>query len=249
MKALILGAGYGIRLYPLTKNTPKPLLTIAGKPVIEWTLQKVEKIKEISEILIVTNQKFYQAFQRWEENYKTTKKIKIINDETTSPDDRLGAVQDIQFAIKNVNIDEDLLVIAGDNLFDMPFAEIITKYKKIKQPIIVLKNLKKIPMSLLTQYGIATLNEENLVVDFEEKPPAPKTSLAGLCFYIFPKNMLKYISIYLQKGFNPDAPGYYIQWLHKQLKLYGIVIKGEWFDIGDIESYNQAEAYYKKYKN
>jgi glucose-1-phosphate thymidylyltransferase len=248
MKALILGAGYGVRLYPLTKNTPKPLLVIAGKPVIEWSLQKIEKIKEVSEIFIVTNQKFYESFKRWKEGYKTKKQIKIVNDKSISPDDRLGAVKDIQFVIENNDINDDLLIIAGDNLFDTPFSEIINKYKKINEPVIVLKNLKRIPTFLLAQYGIATLDEKNLITDFEEKPPDPKTSLVGLCFYIFPKNKIRYIKTYLEKGYNSDAPGYYIQWLHKQLNLYGIVVKGEWFDIGDIESYNKAEEYYKREK-
>lgn len=243
MKGLILGAGYGVRLYPLTKNLPKPLLSIAGKPVIEWTLEKLSFIKELKEIYIVVNQHFYTSYIRWLTDYKSAQKIKIINDGSTSPDDRLGAIRDIQFVIEQEKIKDDLLIIAGDNLFDISLTALINFYKK-HGAVIALKNLKGLKQKILSQYGIATLDKTMRVIDFEEKPPVFKGTLAGLCLYIFPEKEKGLIKQYLNSGFNPDAPGYYIQWCYKRIKLYGHVIKGEWFDIGDIESYNKAQDYY-----
>lgn len=245
MKALILGAGYGVRLYPLTKNTPKPLLNIAGKLVVEWTLDLLEPIREIDEIVIVVNQRFYENYQRWlpEMQKRLDKKITIINDGTTSNENKLGAVGDIQFAIDRVRIKDDLLIIAGDNLFGADIKDII-KYHKKHGPAIVLKNMKDVDRKLISQYSVVTLNKDNQVIDFEEKPPDPKSTLIAVCLYVFPARDLGLIREYLDSGLNPDAPGYYIQWLHKKQGVFGYVMKGHWFDIGDIDSYNEANNYY-----
>jgi len=243
MDALILGAGYGVRLYPLTKNTPKPLLPVAGKPVIEWTLLRLNKIKELDRIFIVVNTRFYDNYVRWLADYKTTSRIVLVNDGTTSPDDRLGAVRDIQFVIDKEKIKNDLLIIAGDNLFDFSLTSFVSFYKKYGSAI-ALKNLKGFDQNLVSQYGIATLDKTKRIVDFEEKPPVPKSTLAAVCLYIFPWSELNLVKEYLDSGFNPDAPGYYIQWLYKKTKLFGCEMKGKWFDIGDIDSYNKANEYY-----
>jgi glucose-1-phosphate thymidylyltransferase len=243
MKGLILGAGYGVRLYPLTKNIPKPLLAIAGKPVIEWTLEKLKAIKELDEIFIVVNQHYYATYIRWLADYKFPKKISLINDGSSSPDDRLGAVRDIQFVIEKAKIHDDLLIIAGDNLFDISLTAFVSFYKECGASI-ALKDLSHLSQEIISQYGIVTLDKANKVIDFEEKPPMPKSTLAALCLYLFSKDEIKLIKKYLDSGFNPDAPGYYIQWCYKKLDLYGFVMKGEWFDIGDIDSYNKAQDFY-----
>ncbi|MBI4834595.1 MAG: nucleotidyltransferase family protein [Planctomycetes bacterium] len=245
MKALILGAGYGVRLYPLTQNMPKPLLAIAGKPVINWTIERLNKIKEIKELFIVVNQRFYPNYERWVKEFKGPKKITVVNDGTTSPDDRLGAIKDIRFVIEQEKINDDLLIVAGDNLFDFALKPLVDFYKK-KGPCIALINLKKLDEKLLSQYGIATLNKAKQIVEFEEKPPVPKSTLAAVCLYIFSRDRLGLINDYLDCCYNPDAPGYYIQWLYKQTALFGCEMKGKWFDIGDIDSYNKANEYFAK---
>lgn len=255
MKALILGAGYGVRLYPLTKNNPKPLLPIAGRPVIEWGLDHILRIKEIDEIYIVVNHSFYESYQRWLANYQTSgylakakKKITLCDDETTSNDNRLGAIGDIQLVINQQRIKDDLLIMAGDNLFEFSLDEFIRFYKN-HGAVIALKNMIGLDKSLISQYSVVTLDEaKQVVINFEEKPPLPQSSLIAICLYLFSSKEIGLIKEYLTQGLNPDAPGYYIQWLYKKSPLYGCELKGGWFDIGDIDSYKKANDYYLKYR-
>lgn len=248
MKALILGAGYGVRLYPLTKNQPKPLIHVGGRPVIEWSLEQILSLRSVDEVIIVVNNRFYENYERWHYEYTLTRagqknRIRLCNDGTNSADDRLGAIGDIQFAIDKFSIRDDLLVVAGDNLFQFSLADFVRFSKKYGASI-VLKNMKEIDKELISQYSVVTLNGDNRITDFEEKPPSPKSSLIAICLYLFPQNDLGLIKKYLVSGFNPDAPGYYIQWLYKQISVYGYTLKGSWFDIGDIDSYNVANDYY-----
>ncbi|MEK7449034.1 MAG: nucleotidyltransferase family protein [Planctomycetota bacterium] len=252
MKALILGAGYGVRLYPLTKNTPKPLLQIGHKPVIEWTLSQIMALKEMKEVFIVVNQRFYEHYQRWLDNYQSVSadssgrpfpKITLCNDQTLTNEDRLGAIGDIALAIQRFEIKDDLLVVAGDNLFEFNLSALVKTFKA-KGTTIALKNMKDIDKRLISQYSVVTLDKENRLIDFEEKPPVPKSTLVAICLYIFGASTLGLINEYLRSGFNPDAPGYYIQWLYKKINVYGCAMKGPWFDIGDIDSYNKANDYY-----
>jgi glucose-1-phosphate thymidylyltransferase len=254
MKALILGAGYGVRLYPLTKDTPKPLLDVAGKPVIEWTLELLLSRKEIDRVFIVTNHRFYAKFQGWLKERmassaglfrKYGRKIVIYDDRTLSIDDRLGAIGDIDFAIKKGRIDDDLLIVAGDNLFGVDFSD-FRAFARKRGSCIALKDFKGRNKKLVSQYGVVTLDKDKRIIDFEEKPARPQTTLAATCLYIFARADLKLVKTYLKKGFNPDAPGYYLQWLYKTKNIYGYVMKGPWFDIGDIDSYGRACEYYAR---
>ncbi len=253
MKALILGAGYGMRLYPLTANTPKPLLAIADKPVIEWTLDLLLPRKEIDKIFIVSNHLFYTNYEKWlaekmEQRaglFRTYgKKIVLCDDMSQNTNDKLGAIGDIRFVIKKASIKDDLLIVAGDNLFEINFTDFIKRFKK-QGTTIALKDFKGSSRGLVSQYGVVTLDAEKKIIDFEEKPAQPQSALVALCLYIFAKGDLNLIDKYLNKGFNPDAPGYYLQWLYKQKEIYGYTLKGKWFDIGDIDSYGKASDYYR----
>lgn len=254
MKALILGAGYGIRLYPLTKNTPKPLLDVGGKPVIEWTLDLLLPKKEIDNVYIISNLRFFDHYKKWLEEKmaqgnplfrKWGKKIIIYNDNSTSTDDKLGAIGDIQFVIKKAGIKDDLLIVAGDNIFELDPADFI-KYFRKNGTTIGLKDLKGTDRCILNQYGLVTLDKDNKVIDFEEKSPSSISTLVSMCLYIFSKEDIKLIDNYLKNGFNPDAPGFYMQWLYKKKDVYGYMLKGNWFDIGDIDSLEKASDYFSR---
>ena len=243
MKALILGAGYGVRLYPLTKNIPKALLPMGGIPIIERILKKVLPLKGLDKIYIVTNQRFYRNYEHWLSTYPARKKITLCDDGTTSNDDRLGAIGDIQFILEKYNIKDNLLIIAGDNLFDFNLSDFVRFFTKYGSTV-ALKNMQGRDKKLISQYSIVTLDKDKRIIDFEEKPPEPQGALIAICLYLFTIKELGMIKQYLRMGCNPDAPGYYIQWLYKKSPLYGCILKGKWFDIGDIDSYNQANNYY-----
>ncbi len=237
MKALILAAGYGTRLYPLTRDKPKPLLPVGDRPMIEHILEKIEKIEEIDKIYVVTNEKFAGHFHHWKDTYPGRREIKIINDATTSDDNKRGAIGDMQLVIERERVDDDLLVIAGDNLFEFSLRDFATFFRE-KGASIAVHNLPD--LEAVKRYSIVKLGEDRRIINFEEKPPQPATTLVAICLYLFPKDQLNLISEYLEEGNNPDAPGFYIAWLHRREPVYGFVFKGKWFDIGDLRCYEEA---------
>ena len=243
MDAIILAAGYAMRLYPLTENTPKPLLNVAGKPIIEHIIRKLEEIESINKIYIVTNDKFHQHFRKWLNNFESGKAIEVINDGTKSNEDRLGAFGDVYFVISSKNIDNDLIVVAGDNLFELSLREVANFFRKRKSNVIVLHDVKD--FELAKHYGIVETSND-IIVHFEEKPMSPKSTLASTGIYIFPKKTMELIKKYIAQGNNPDKTGSFIEWLHKRDKVHTYITDKKWYDIGTIEQLEKANRHYKK---
>ena len=243
MEAIILAAGYATRLHPLTEDIPKPLLNVAGKPIIEHIIKKLEAIKEIDKIYIVTNDKFERHFKNWLGNFDAQKPIEIINDKTKSNEDRLGAIGDIHHIINQKKLDNDIIVVAGDNLFELSLSEVSSFFKKRKSNVIVLHDVKD--LELAKHYGIVEV-KNSVVVNFEEKPLAPKSTLASTGIYMFPKKTLSLIKKYIAQGNNPDKTGNFIEWLHKREKVYSYTTDKKWYDIGNMEQLEKANKYYKE---
>ena len=242
MKALLLAAGYATRLYPLTLNKPKPLLPVAGRPVIEFILDIIEPLKEVDEVFIVTNQKFSKNFEEWNAGFSSSKKIVIVDDGTTTDKNRLGATGDIEFVIRERNLRDDLLVLAGDNIFRTDLSGFI-KFSISKRPSVSIGLYDVKDMELARKYGIVSLDSDKRIIEFKEKPKEPASTLAAKCLYFFSKEKLGILREYLDThtGTNKDAPGYFLEWLSKKEPIFGYVFKDEkWFDIGDRESYEEA---------
>jgi glucose-1-phosphate thymidylyltransferase len=241
MKALLLGAGYATRLYPLTKDRPKPLLPVAGVPILQRICEQLFKVKSLDKIMLVTNHRFVSHYYNWLRDYQTQRAlpvpIEIFDDLTTSPDDRLGAVGDINFVIQNAKLDDDLMVIAGDNLILFPLQDFATAGQE-KGAAACLKDLKD--KKLVSLYGAVEVDKAGKIVDFEEKPPRPRTTLISIGLYYWGKAHLGLFKQYLEEGNKKDQPGYFLQWAHRRIPVHGHVIDGEWYDIGDIDSYNTA---------
>ena len=241
MKCLLLGAGYATRLYPLTKDRPKPLLPVAGVPILQRICEQAFKVKGLDTIYVVTNHRFVGHYYSWLREYRTQRTfpaaVEIYDDLTHSPDDRLGAIGDIQFVIQNANVDDDLMIIAGDNLIQFPLQEFVT-FARSKGSAVCLKDLKS--RKRVSLYGCLEVDTSGKVVDFEEKPPKPRSTLISVGVYYFGRKHVPLFKQYLEEGRSKDQPGYFIQWVHKKIDLFGYVIEGEWFDIGDIDSYNTA---------
>ncbi|MBN2097625.1 MAG: nucleotidyltransferase family protein [Candidatus Omnitrophica bacterium] len=239
MLALILAAGYATRMYPLTLNKPKPLLSIAGKPAIEHIIERIRAIKEVARILVITNAKFFQHFQDWKKTFSEELPIKILNDQSLSEQDRLGAVGDIDFVLKQEKVSQDLLVIAGDNLFQGGLREFID-FARNKAPassigLHKLNNLKQVK-----KYSQVRLDAEQRIIEFEEKPQRPSSTLVAKCIYFFPAEKLHLIAEYIKTGGSTDQPGHYISWLYRQDKVFGFIFSGRWYDIGDAQTYQKA---------
>lgn len=241
MKALILAAGYATRLYPLTKDFPKSLLDVGKSPIINHIIKKLEKIEEVDEIIVVTNSRFIAHFVDWRAKLAYTKTISLVDDLTSDNETRRGAVGDMDFVIKEKNIQDDFLVVGGDNLFDGSIGDFLAFAKTKKgSPVIGVYDLKDIASA--TKYGVIELDNEKQVIDFEEKPRHPKSTLVGMCLYYFPKEKLGLIKEYLSgKDRTNDATGSYIDWLRKKVAVFGFIFSGRWFDIGDHKYYNEAK--------
>ena len=242
MKAIVLAAGYGTRLYPLTKNKPKMLLPIAERPMIDYTIEKLNAVEEIEEYFVVTNHRFADQISKWAASAPTTKPVKVIDDGTMDNDDRLGAIDDIRYVLGKADIMEEHLVVASDNLFEFDVNAFVSVCKDKGAAVVALKDMAGSKM--ISEYSVVELDKDQKVVRFEEKPANPKTSLVSICCYIFPADNRSLIDKYLLEGNNPDAPGYYIQWLYSKRDVYGFVFTESWFDIGDIDSYDEANALY-----
>ena len=241
MRCLLLGAGYATRLYPLTKDRPKPLLPVAGVPILQRICEQVLKVKGLEQIYVVTNHRFAPHYYNWVRDYQSQRAlpvpIEIYDDLTQTPEDRLGAIGDIQFVIQNAKIDDDLMVIAGDNLIQFSLQDFVAAAQP-RGSAVCLKDLKS--KQLVSLYGAVEVNKQGKIVDFEEKPPKPRTTLISIGVYYFSKAHLPFFRQYLEGGMKKDAPGFYLQWFHKQVDVYGHVVEGDWYDIGDIDSYNTA---------
>jgi len=244
MKCIILAAGYATRLYPLTENIPKPLLEVAGVSILERIVEKIEKVQEIDEIIVVSNHKFYRHFQEWSNHYDGNKLISIIDDGTTDNDNRLGAIMDITYAIEEKEIDEDLMVLAGDNLFDFELTDFVQFFKTKESDCITTHIIED--MERIKRTGVAELDHEYKLISFVEKPDQPKSTYAVPPFYIYKKETLSLIKEFIERGNNGDAPGMFLSWLLERQPIYAFFFDGMRYDIGTLESYKKVNIYFNR---
>lgn len=244
MKALILAGGYGTRLASVAKNTPKPLLTISGKALIDFAVEKLKPVAGLSEIVVVTNNKFYENFLQWAKTH-TGVKIRVINDGTNTNEERLGSVGDINYVWDKEIAADDWLVIGGDNLFDQAL-EGFMSFARSKTPAMTIGLYDIGDIKSAVKFGVCALDQKGKVISFQEKPLHPASSWIAMCLYYFPKETLVYIEEY-HKGSNAlDAAGSYIKWLSEKKNVYGFQFSGKWYDIGSIESLEEARAHFLK---
>ncbi|MBS3139751.1 nucleotidyltransferase family protein [Candidatus Woesearchaeota archaeon] len=240
MKAIILAAGYATRLYPLTKDKAKPLLEVGGKKIIDHILDKIYQIKEAAEIYVVTNDKFYLDFLNWSRDKKDSNLL-VLNDGTKANEDRLGAIGDIYRVIKERKIDDHLLVIAGDNLFEFSIRNFVDFFKQKKSSIVALRGLKD-KNKVKGKFGVALLKNDR-IIDFQEKPEEPKSSLASTACYLFHKEDLGFIKELAESG--SDLSGLILKKLVEESELNGFVFTEAWFDIGSFENLEEAKLFYE----
>ena len=239
MQCVLLAAGYATRLRPLTDNMPKALLRLGDKTILEMVTDKIDEVPEVENIYIVTNEKFHTQFEEWANTeYKGAKKVKVLNDHTTSNENRLGAIGDLKYVIDNEKIDDEILVMASDNIFDFPLTDFTAKYRETNCDMICAHTIEN--KEELHSMGVVELGENDKVVGFEEKPAHPKSDLGVPPFYLYKQDTLPLVDKYLDEGNNPDAPGHFIPWLIGQKDVYAYVFDAVRIDIGTPESYYDA---------
>jgi glucose-1-phosphate thymidylyltransferase len=241
MKVVILAGGYATRLHPITIDKPKPLLKVANKPIVEHITDKLQSLEVVDEIFVVTNQKFYMHFLEWNNSYKSSKHIKIINDLTTSNEDRLGSIGDINFAIQKENLNDHLLIIGGDNLFDDSLTDFIQHLQE-KGSAILVNDVCSLERAKL--FGVVETDDNNKITQFLEKPISPPSTLAATCIYAIRKEHIHYIQKTIANGLS-DRSGDFIKFLSGKECVSAINVKGRWFDIGTLELLNEANEVYR----
>jgi len=248
MNALILAAGYATRLYPLTQTKAKPLLDVAGKPMIDWVLDNLAPVSDLERVYVVTNHKFVKDFQNWGEEYRKKAPkfaIEIIDDGSTDDSDKLGAIGDITLVVtRNDLAKDDLIVVAGDNLFSEPLADFARAAKNSEA---MLATYDVSDLEAMKKYASITTDGDGVITDFEEKPPTPKNTMAGIALYYFSLAVVPLFTTYIAAGNNPDQPGRFIQWLYQRKPVKTFQIKGTWFDIGSKETLEEANQIFAQF--
>jgi glucose-1-phosphate thymidylyltransferase len=245
MEALILAGGYAKRLWPVTKNMPKQLLPVAGKPIMEYPIENIELTKGIKETVISVNAYFESNFREWFTKYQFRKKTKLVIEKTYSEKEKLGSVGALNYLINKLNIRANILIIGGDNLFEFSLRKFINYYREKKTSVVALYNIKN-KSKVKGRYGIAEVDKNNKIIGFEEKPKRPKTSLVNTACCILSRKDIKLIPHYIKEGHNKDAFGYLLQWLIKKRPVHGFTFDSQWFDIGSFEAYDKANLYYRE---
>jgi len=240
MKAIVLAGGYARRLAPITDFIAKPLLPMGEKLVIDWVVDKIEDAG-IRDILISTNSYYEPQFAYWKKC--RGENIKLVIEPTTSEEEKFGAIRGLEY-VMDMEGDDEYLVVAGDNLFDFSIADFIDFYRDRRAPVIAVYDVEDIEKA--KRYGVVSIDERNRVVEMEEKPEKPKSTLVSTACYIFPQGTKKLIEDYLSGENNPDSPGYFISWLSEKYGVYAYPFRGIWKDIGNLDEYRNAFKLYGK---
>jgi len=241
MKLIILAAGYATRLYPLTLNQPKPLLPVAGKPMMEHVVDNIGTIRAIDQAFIVTNAKFATHFENWARTYTRPNhqfSFTIVNDGSTDDSNKLGAIGDLNLVLTKFEIDDDIIVIGGDNLFSNDLAAFGDYCQQKNAPVTGVYDVGDLEQ--IKKYNAIEIDETDRIVFFEEKPKFPRSTLTGIALYYYPQSALPLIRQYIGEGNNPDQPGRLVQWMYPRVPFYAWKVPGLWYDVGSIETLEEA---------
>ena len=244
MIALVLAAGYGTRMYPLTEQTPKTLLPVGSGSILGLLLQKLAPSGVgVTRIVLVSNHRFAEPFQRWFSNTRTPAPWVVLDDGSTSDADRLGSVGDLAFAVRQEKIDDDLLVLGSDNLFEAKLTDFM-EFAREKGDITL--GAYELPdLALASRYGVLSVDSSGRITAFTEKPVRPASRLISTAVYFFPRRTLPRVLEYVSSSQSADTLGPFISWLIAREPVHAYRLPGRWFDIGDIASYKHAQETFR----
>lgn len=242
MKGIILAGGYGTRLHPLTKDTAKPLVNVHDTPIITRILDSMEELP-ISDIYVVTNDKFAEQLQDWADTVTTKHDITVVNDGTTENGERLGTLGDIKYVVSEEDVDDDLFVIGGDNLFEFDLQDFVNAYQDRDGSLVAVKDLHD-EEKVAGSFGVVETDDDNVITGFQEKPENPNSTLASTLLYALTERHLSLLDVYLARGYPTDDAGNFIDYLSEQSRVSAYDFDEPWFDIGTKERLRSAEDYY-----
>ena len=247
MKCVLLAAGYATRLYPLTTNYPKPLLKVGDKTILDWLIDDIHSSGQVDEYAVVTNHRFAPIFSKWKEERmnddRTGQNLIIVDDGTDTNENRLGAVRDIEYALEEAGFQEDVLVVAGDNVLDFSLCSFIDYAKKKKTSCLM--RYYEPDENRLKKCGVAEVDENDCIISMVEKPSRPKSNWCTPPFYYLTAEDAHRISEAIRDGCGVDAPGSFISWLCNMSPVHAMEMSGNRYDIGTVESYENVKRTYK----
>lgn len=241
MKVIVLAAGYATRLYPLTLDRPKALLDVGGKPMLDRVLARMDALDGVDGTIVVTNEKFAPQFEAWA---AAKDDVTVVNDGTTSEEDRLGAIGDLGFVLDRLSIDEDIVVVAGDNLFGSGISGFVEFGRKVDAPVLAVRDVGD--LTQMSKYNQVETDADGRISHFEEKPAAATGTRMGVALYYYPRSVLPLVRRYLAEGNNPDQPGRLVEWLYRRTPVYTWDVLGTWYDIGSLESLREADTIFSQ---
>lgn len=241
MKCLILAAGYATRLYPLTENFPKPLLKVGDKTILDWLVDDIDGAGLVDEFVVISNHRFAHHFQEWAA--AKPQRITVVDDGTSTNETRLGAVCDVQYAIDQLGLDDDMLVIAGDNVLDFSLQRFV-RYAAEKGTPCIMRYYEP-DMARLRKCGVVSIDENEVITLMEEKPAEPKSHWCCPPFYYYTRESASWVARAIAGGCGTDAPGSFIAWLATQTPVHAMEMPGRRYDIGNLQSYEQVQQEYK----
>jgi glucose-1-phosphate thymidylyltransferase len=247
MKLIILAAGYATRLYPLTINQPKPLLKVSERPMIEHVIDHLKDVPELTGVIIISNEKFHGHFEKWASDYQISGQnipITVVNDKSTDENNRLGAIGDMVFAMNDQSVDEDVIVVAGDNLFSQSIKAFGEFCLEKKAPVLGVYDVGRLEDT--KKYSEVHTDMNGHITSFEEKPEYPTTTVIGIALYYYPKDLIPTIKQYVEDGHNADQPGRLIQWLYPRIPVFTWSLPGLWYDIGSKETLEEANRIFSE---
>ena len=247
MKLIILAAGYATRLYPLTINQPKPLLKVSERPMIEHVIDHLKDVPELTGVIIISNEKFHGHFEKWASDYQISGKnipITVVNDKSTDENNRLGAIGDMVFAMNDQSVDEDVIVVAGDNLFSQSIKAFGEFCLEKKAPVLGVYDVGRLEYT--KKYSEVHTDMNGHITSFEEKPENPSTTVIGIALYYYPKDLIPTIKQYVEDGHNADQPGRLVQWLYPRIPVFTWSLPGLWYDIGSKETLEEANRIFSE---
>ena len=242
MDAIILAGGFAKRMWPLTKNKPKQLLNLAGKPMLGYVIKSLNNL-DFDRIIVSVNSFFAPQFQEYLDSNVRAKNVELFVEDSDSEDQKLGALGALNLLFKNKNLRGPVFIAGGDNLSDFDLTKMVTVYNKFKADVIGLYDVENIELAKL--YGIADL-EDNKIVDFVEKPISPLSTLAATAYWLLSESGIANFFSYINEGGDRDAMGNFLAWNVKRNSVYSVSFKGNWYDIGSLDSYSEAQKWLER---
>jgi glucose-1-phosphate thymidylyltransferase len=240
MKLVILAAGYATRLYPLTRDRPKQLLEVGGRPILEHLLDRLAPIG-FDALYLVTNARFAGAFRAWASGYGD---VRVVDDGTTDDATKLGAIGDLDLVIRRERVDDDLVVAAGDSVFSDSLEGFGATARERRAPLLAVYDVAD--PELVKRYSEVRVDEAGRIIHVEEKPREPRSTLSGVALYHYPRETLPLVARYLSEGGNSDQPGRLVEWLYRLENVYAWQVPGAWLDIGSPETLAEADRLFSE---